>query len=74
MQETIYSLPALRELLEGSNRRYPEFLSAVEDPRAGRAKLDNLSQTVEQEGRRYTGFNCSIPMTKPCFVHRSRRV
>src|SRR3954447_3049589 len=33
MQKTIYSLPALRELLEAANRRYLEFLSAVEDPR-----------------------------------------
>ena len=57
MQKTIYSLPALRELLEAANRRYLEFLSAIEDPRAGREKLDKLSQTVEQEGRRYSGFN-----------------
>ena len=57
MQKTIYSLPALRELLEAANRRYLEFLSAVEDPRAGRNRLDKLSQPVEQEGRRYCGFN-----------------
>src|SRR5436853_5651769 len=57
MQKTIYSLPALRELLEAANRRYLEFLSAVEDPRAGSHKLDKLSQTVEQEGRRYRGFS-----------------
>jgi len=57
MQKTIYSLPALRELLEAANRRYLEFLSAIEDPRAGRNRLDKLSQPVEQEGRRYSGFN-----------------
>jgi hypothetical protein len=57
MQKTIYSLAALRELLEAANRRYLEFLSAIEDPRAGRNKLDKLSQPVEQEGRRYSGFN-----------------
>ena len=61
MQKTIYSLPALRELLEAANRRYLEFLSAIEDPRAGRNKLDKLSQPVEQEGRRYTGFNLFDP-------------
>jgi hypothetical protein len=43
MQKTIYSLPALRELREASKRRYLEFLSAIEDPRAGRDKLDKLS-------------------------------
>ena len=29
--------------------------------RAGRHKLDQLSQTVEQEGRRYRGFNVFDP-------------
>jgi hypothetical protein len=29
MVKTIYSLPALRELLEAANRRYLEFLSAI---------------------------------------------
>jgi hypothetical protein len=61
MQKTIYSLPGLRELLEAANRRYLEFLSAIEDPRAGRNKLDKLSQPVEQEGRRYSGFNLFDP-------------
>ena len=54
MQKTIYSLPALRELLEDANRRYLEFLSSIEDPRNGR---DKLSQTVHNEGRSYPGFN-----------------
>jgi hypothetical protein len=61
LQKSIYSLPALRELLEAANRRYLEFLSAIEDPRAGRNKLDKLSQPVEQEGRRYSGFNLFDP-------------
>ena len=57
MQKTIYSLPALREILEAANRRYLEFLSTIEDPRNGRDKLDKLSQPVRQEGRSYPGFN-----------------
>lgn len=57
MQKTIYSLPALRELLEAANRRYLEFLSSIEDPRNGRDKLDKLSQPVHNEGRSYPGFN-----------------
>jgi hypothetical protein len=61
MQKTIYSLPALRELLEAANRRYLEFLSTIEDPRAGKKKLDKLSQPVEQQGRRYAGFNLFNP-------------
>jgi hypothetical protein len=57
MQKTIYSLPALRELLEAANRRYLEFPSTIEDPRNGRNKLDKLSQPVTKEGRSYPGFN-----------------
>ncbi len=57
MQKTIYSLPALHELLQAANRRYLEFLSALEDPRNGRDKLDKLSQPVTQAGRSYSGFN-----------------
>jgi hypothetical protein len=57
MQKTIYSLPALRELLAAANRRYLEFLSALEDLRNGRDKLDKLSQPVEHQGRTYPGFN-----------------
>ena len=57
MQKTIYSLPALRELLQAANRRYLEFLSALEDPRNGRHKLDKLSQPVQHQGRSFPGFN-----------------
>ena len=57
MPKTIYSLPALRERLEAANRRYVEFVSAIEDPRNGRDKLDRLSQPVTQQGRSYAGFN-----------------
>jgi hypothetical protein len=57
MQKTIYSLPALREVLAAANRRYLEFLSTIEDPRNGRDKLDKLSQSVQNEGRSYPGFN-----------------
>ena len=57
MRKTIYSLPALRELLAAANRRYLQFLSTIEDPRNGRNKLDKLSQPVEHEGRCYPGFN-----------------
>src|SRR5215469_12065668 len=57
MRKTIYSLPALREILNAANRRYLEFLSAIEDPRNGRDKLDRLSRPVQNEGRSYPGFN-----------------
>jgi hypothetical protein len=57
MQKTIYSLPALRELLLAANRRYLEFLSALEDNTAGTAKLNKISRKAEDAGRSYRGFN-----------------
>jgi len=57
MRKSIYSLPALRELLVAANRRYLEFLSTLEDPRVGVDKLRKLSQTVRKNDRSYTGFN-----------------
>lgn len=61
MQKTIYSFPALRELLAAANRRYLEFLSAIEDPRAGNDKLRKLSQPVEDNDRSFPGFNFFDP-------------
>ena len=57
MQKTIYSLPALRELLLAANRRYLEFLSAIEDNTAGTDKLNKISRKAEDAGRSYRGFN-----------------
>jgi hypothetical protein len=57
MQKTIYSLPALRELLLAANHRYLEFLSAIEDHTAGTDKLNKISGGVEEKGRFYRGFN-----------------
>lgn len=57
MQKTIYSLPALRELLAAANRRYLEFLSTIDDPSAGIDKLNRVSKTVHNNDRSYPGFN-----------------
>jgi len=67
MQKTIYSLPALRQILEAANRRYLEFLSAIEDPRNGRDKLDRLSQPVQNEGPRAIYFWASRRMPRPSY-------
>jgi hypothetical protein len=57
MLKTIYSLPALRELLVAANRHYLEFLPAIEDDRTGSDKLNKISRAVEENGRSYRGFN-----------------
>lgn len=57
MKKTIYSLGALREVLAAANRRYLEFISAIDDPSDGIGRLGKLSQTVHENARSYRGFN-----------------
>jgi hypothetical protein len=57
MKKTIYSLGALREALGAANRRYLEFLSAIDDPSNGIDKLNKITRTVHEEARSYRGFN-----------------
>ena len=57
MKKTIYSLGPLRELLLAANRRYLEFLSAIDDPSNGLDKLNKITRTVHEEARSYRGFN-----------------
>src|SRR6266478_6941798 len=57
MKKTIYSLGALREVLAAENRRYLEFLSAIDDPSNGLGKLHKITRTVYEEARSYRGFN-----------------
>jgi hypothetical protein len=64
MKKTIYSLAPLRELLLASNRRYLEFISAIEDDKAGTNKI---SQPVEEKDRSYRGFNFFDPEDEDLF-------
>ena len=57
MKKTIYSLGALGEVLNAANRRYLEFLSAIDDPSNGIDKLHKITRTVHEEARSYRGFN-----------------
>jgi hypothetical protein len=57
VKKTIYSLGPLRELLLAANRRYLEFLSAIDDPSSGIDKLNKITRTVHEEARSYRGFN-----------------
>lgn len=58
VKKSIYSLPVLRELMAASNRRYLEFLSALDDPTAGLRDLQKISQRVRDHRQRsHRGFN-----------------
>jgi hypothetical protein len=57
MKKTIYSLPDLADLLFAANRRYLDFIAAVDDPTNGIRQVERLSRRVKDNGRSYKGFN-----------------
>lgn len=56
-KKTIYSLIDLREILLGCNRRYLEFLSAIEDTAHGARELARLSSPQQEGDRTIKGLN-----------------
>lgn len=57
MRKSIYSLPDLKDVMFAANRRYLEFISAVDDPTNGIRRVKRLSRRVRENGRSYKGFN-----------------
>ncbi len=57
MRKSIYSLNPLQELLMASNRRYLEFISAIETPEIGVKSLSKITKTQKDKKHRYKGFN-----------------
>ena len=67
MKKTIYSLDPWRQLLLAANRRYLEFISTIEEDKAGTDKLNKISQPVEENDRNYRGFNFFDPQDEKLF-------
>jgi hypothetical protein len=57
MKKGIYSLSPLRDALCAANRRYLEFISAIDTPTAGIDALRKISDTLYQGEHSYRGFN-----------------
>lgn len=57
VKKTIYSLPALRILMNDSNRRYLQFLDTLDDPTSGAANLHKIGRRITDAQRSYRGFN-----------------
>ena len=57
VRKTIYSLTDLLTLLGDSNRRYLEFISAIDDPTPPLDDLHKISKPVRDGERTYRGFN-----------------
>lgn len=57
LKKNIYSLSVLKDLFKASNRRYIEFISAIDNKDAGRKRLEKVSQSKKENDRNYKGFN-----------------
>ena len=57
LKKNIYSLPLLQISLKAANKRYLEFISAIENKSNGRKRLQRISQPKIVKERKYKGFN-----------------
>jgi hypothetical protein len=57
MKKTIYSLPALHDVLSAANQRYLKLISSFATPEVGLQKLQCLADTKTENNHRYKGFN-----------------
>lgn len=57
VRKTIYSLTDLLPILGDSNRRYLQFISAIDDPSPPLDDLNKISRPVHDGERTYRGFN-----------------
>lgn len=61
MRKTIYSLSDLRPILRDCNRRYLEFLSALDDTAKGERDLTKLTESKHDGERTIKGINFFAP-------------
>lgn len=57
MRKSIYSLPALQEVLSAANQRYLAFISTFDLPVGGSQILNRLTRTQVVNNHSYKGFN-----------------
>ena len=69
MKKSIYSLIDLRQILLGCNRRYLQFLSALEDTSSGQRDLMRLTEPQREGERTIKGLNFFAPAERACCTH-----
>ena len=57
LKKNIYSLNDLSDLLKASNKRYIEFISAIDNKEVGRKRLEKVTNSKKDNERNYKGFN-----------------
>lgn len=67
LKKSIYSLGDLQQLLLAANRRYLDFISAIDDPSAGNKLLGKICDTKLNSHRGYKGFNFFLAQDQRVF-------
>ena len=57
VKKNIYSLGIMAKLMAAANRRYLEFLAALDDPSNGARRLPKIADPIRRDGRSHRGFN-----------------
>ncbi|MBN2192925.1 MAG: hypothetical protein JW751_08915 [Polyangiaceae bacterium] len=57
LKESLHSLSDLRPVAAAADRRYLEFIGAIEDPTVGTKALDKITKPEYDGSRTYKGFN-----------------
>ena len=57
LKKSIYSLPLAAKLMGDANRRYIDFISAIDDPTSAIRDLEKISRPTRDSGRSWRGFN-----------------
>jgi DNA-binding MarR family transcriptional regulator len=57
LKKSIYSIGDLQQLLLAANRRYLDFISAIDDPSKGNKLLSKICETKLENNRTHKGFN-----------------
>jgi hypothetical protein len=57
LKKNIYNLAFLADNLKSSNKRYLEFISAFDNKKVGRNRLEKITSSKNDNNRNYKGFN-----------------
>ena len=68
LRKTIYSLKALRKLMNAANQRYLAHMASIEHPGSGQKACNKLSSPAKVKARSYRGFNLFLQQDFNVFV------
>lgn len=68
LRKTIYSLKALRKLMNAANQRYLAYMASIEHPGSGQKACNKLSSPAKVKARSYRGFNLFLQQDFNVFV------